>query len=122
MFAEDSFFTLTFWGGAGLLALSLTLAAAMIWIVSRFYGYWGTRVLLALFLWYAFLWLSPQIYYQYYRLIFEGLPQQSVIQRHPDHHDIIWTLTFQAGATLSAYSQGILGWAMIAAAAIRRKP
>ena len=62
-----------------------------------------------------FVWLSPQVYYQYYRLIFDGLPVQWVVGR-PELGEAMRLLTFTGPANLSAHGQGVLGWAMLCVA------
>ncbi|SFR34907.1 hypothetical protein [Litoreibacter janthinus] len=122
MYDGDSFFTLTAPKQAGLLVLSALLMFG--WV----YGCWRfnaerkliLRLFIALASFMAFVWLSPQIYYQYYRLIFEGLPAQFVIGWPEGLGHIVRLLTFQSDATLSAHSQGILGWVLFVSASLRR--
>ncbi len=70
------------------------------------------RCLMALVLFWLFVWLSPQIYYWYYRLIFDGLPVQSVIGTPPTPFDLIRLIGFSDRHDLSHHGQGVLGWAM----------
>ncbi|NNK77370.1 MAG: hypothetical protein HKP40_01530 [Litoreibacter sp.] len=72
-----------------------------------------TRLLLALGLFYLFVWLSPQVYYTYYRFIIDGLPAQVVVKAPPFPSDVILLLAFRSDASLSFHGQGLLGWAMI---------
>ena len=123
MYESDSFFTLTPLGQAGLLVLSLALFFATL------YGAWRLasgkslllRLLIGMALFFVFTWASPQVYYQYYRMIIEGLPQQLVIKAPPSALEILKLLTFQAEANLSAHSKGALGWALMVLPAFRRR-
>ena len=78
------------------------------------------RVSIGLVLFFGFVWVSPQIYYQYYRMIIDGLPAQFVIGLPEGIGHIARLLSFQFDSNLSAHSQGLLGWALIAVAAFRR--
>lgn len=117
----DSFFTLSLMGQVGLAALSALLTALTIWLSWRI----GrrrrlvTRILNALAGLYLFTWLSPQIYYGYYLMIFDGLPLQIVIQTPPSPSGVALLLTFQANASLSDHGKGLLGWLLIAACLFR---
>ncbi|MEO1275621.1 MAG: hypothetical protein AAFV96_09580 [Pseudomonadota bacterium] len=122
MYANDSFWTLSPAASAGLIALSAILALALLAMVRRvsktapFYR----RAPIALALWWLFLWLSPQLYYAYYWSVIPGLPVQGVIRQPPGPMSLIGLLSFTGPATLAAHSQGLLGWASIAAALLRR--
>ena len=81
MYSEDSFFTLTPMGQFGLVTVSFGLLLGVLALAS-----WGVkgrrlsiRITTALAIYWLFVWLSPQIYYAYYRMIIDGLPQQWVI-------------------------------------------
>ncbi|MDH3667381.1 MAG: hypothetical protein OEN23_10680 [Paracoccaceae bacterium] len=120
MYAEDSFYTLDWLRGAGLLVVT----GVLVWLtwkaakrVCR--GGLARRLVWALGLFWAFLWLSPQIYYAYYWLIFPDLPVQWVIRWPPGPAWVGRLLAFQGPATLSAHGQGALGWALIIGAARR---
>ncbi len=123
MYEFDSFFTLTQWERVGLIALSLFLAlicAAIVWMVSR--GLiWPLRIVVALVVTWGFVWVSPQGYYAYYRMIFDDLPAQWVIPDFPTVGDMWGHLTFSGRTTLSSHSKGLLGWALIVLALLRRK-
>lgn len=120
VYAQDSFFTLTLTGQVGLAALSGLLAALWLWLTRRLARHQRrlVRLTVALALFWAFLWLSPQIYYTYYRLIIDGLPNQIVIGLPPGPGQMLRTLLFLQAPTLSSHSAGLLGWAMLAVAAI----
>lgn len=124
MYEDDSFFTLSLPGQLGLLALSaclflLTLAA--LWRIARNRPlFWRLTLTLALFG--TFVWVSPQIYYQYYCLIIDGLPAQWVIGGPPSPRHLFELPAFRADANLSHQAQGALGWAMVTLAILRRRP
>lgn len=81
-FSKDSFFTLSGTGQAGLLTLSVLMAALMLAMTRKICTGKKTvnRLGLAAILFVFFLWLSPQVYYSYYQLIIPGLPWQIVIK------------------------------------------
>lgn len=117
MYAEDSFFDLSPWGRVGLLCISATLF--LIW-------FFGTRRMLAgrpvwltvpgaLALFWVFVWVSPQIYYMYYRTIIPDLPLQWVIWPPPGPWEALRLMIFQGPQNLSAHSQGLLGWSLFLA-------
>lgn len=115
MYADDSLFTLSIAGRWGLVAVSLLLSGstlALLWRLMR-----GRlifiRVVLALVLFAAFVWLTPQFYYLYYLVLIDGLILQSVIALPPSPNDLIRQLFFQERANLSYHSRGVLGWIMI---------
>lgn len=117
MYDGDSFFTLSLGGQVGLVCLSLVLAAICLrieWAFARWL--WG--FVLAGVIFYLFVYLSPQAYYTYYRLLIEDLPAQWVISL-PSPQTIFDLLSFQGPANLSAHSQGALGWSLFAVALIR---
>lgn len=120
MYDGDSFFTLSAFGQFGLAVLSIALSVVAIWLMTRLTLHWALRVIAAGFGFWLFVWLTPQIYYLYYLAIIDGLPVQWIIQRAPSPFSILDLLIFRGDNSLSAHSQGLLGWAMIAAAAIRR--
>ena len=82
-------------------------------------GRLGRRLALAAGLFWAFLWLSPQVYYAYYQLIFDGLPVQIVIGWPPGAETVLRRLAFAGPATLAAHGQGVLGWVLLVGA-VRR--
>ena len=111
----DSFYTLSMTERAGLLAVSFGIAIGMGWLVHRAVRgqSWMVRCVIGLLLFWLFVWLSPQGYYAYYLLIFDGLPKQWVIGWPPPVIDVLGFLTFSGSGTLSAHSLGGLGWALI---------
>lgn len=115
MYGQDSFFTLSIPGQIGLACLSLVLFAAVIgvsWRLAKCRSMW-VRLGVPFLLFWLFVWVSPQVYYTYYRMIFDGLPAQWVIGVPPGLGHIIRLLTFTAQSNLSAHGQGILGWVAI---------
>ncbi|MEO1612232.1 MAG: hypothetical protein AAFU55_07745 [Pseudomonadota bacterium] len=72
----------------------------------------------ALTLFWLFVWLSPQIYYLYYRFLIPDLPLQWVLKTPPDPLDIARLLIFQGRETLSDHGKALLGWGLVAAALI----
>ncbi len=118
MYADDSFFTLSIWARAGLVLVSalFALAALALTRLMTLRRPILIRIPIWALLFILFVWASPQGYYTYYRLIFDGLPAQSVIPDLPRPEEIISLLTFQHRASLSAHSTGLLGWVMLGAA------
>jgi hypothetical protein len=113
MYNQDSFFTLSTWGQTGLLALSLMMFAVLIWGMSRICAAWYIKLGIAILGFYFFAWLSPQVYYTYYLVLFEELPNQWVISAPPSINDIVHLVTFSGPQNLSAHSQAVLAWGMI---------
>lgn len=121
MYTQDSFFTLSAAGQIGLGLLSVALAVALIWGCWRITRRMRRLLSLAvavLVLW-LFIWLSPQVYYGYYLLIFDGLPLQIVVQEPPSPLRLLRVLFFADRGTLSAHGQGILGWLTILGACLK---
>lgn len=119
----DSFFTLAPLAGAGLIALSLALAALALGAVARIAR--GRRIairaataLAALWLWD---WLTPQIYYLYYVPLFD-LAAQWVIGAPPGLLRLGELLTFTARGYSGDWARGALGWALLALALSRPGP
>ncbi len=121
MYQGDSLFTLSGPEQFGLILLSATLWIGSLWF-SRRLGKKRSplrKVVITLGLFWLFLWLSPQIYYTYYLAIFPELPLQSVVKTPPSPLRVLRILTFTEGFTLSAHSQAIMGWCLIASALLR---
>lgn len=115
MYEADTFFNLSILGRIGLGALSITLFAitvAAFYFVAKRMSLVSRIVTALVFLW-AFIWLSPQIYYLYYILLFDGLPLQNVIHPPPSAQEILTIMTFTSDAWLSAHAKALLGWVMI---------
>lgn len=121
MYSQDSFFDLTPVGQVGLICLSAALGALTVLAARRLLGRRavGARIAGALALFWLFVWISPQGYYQYYRLLIADLPLQWVIWPPPPPNEPLLMLVFQGPQTLSAHSQGVLGWLLIAAPFVR---
>ncbi|MGR3503331.1 hypothetical protein [Pseudaestuariivita sp.] len=122
-YAEDSFFTLSLQGQVGLVLVAAVLAGLAVLIVWRGAARWPRvlSVALALIVFTLFVWLSPQVYYQYFRLIFDGLPQQVVVKAWPDVGHVWRLLTFAERPSLSHHGQGLLGWVLVLIAVLRRR-
>lgn len=117
MYTQDSFFDLSPWGQVGLVVISTVLFLLVLgvaWVVLRPHGP-VVRIIGALVLFWAFVWLSPQVYYMYYWIIFPSLPLQWVIWPPPGPDKPALMLVFNYRQNLSAHSQGILGWCIVAA-------
>jgi hypothetical protein len=114
----DSFFTLSQGGQAGLLAVSAGLSILMVWVMRRAARgrRWPVRVLVWAGAFTAFLWLSPQVYYLYYRTIIDGLPLQWVIGPWPDPVRAVAVLAFAAKPSLADHGAALLGWLMLLSA------
>ena len=123
MYDGDSFFSLTMAARFGLVFLSFGLAAltavAFIKITCRMA--WPVRLLLApVFLW-AFVWLSPQIFYLYYMALFDHLPLQNVVQSPPRPLQIMHLFSFAGKAALSQHVTGLLGWGLVVLAVLGKR-
>lgn len=121
MYEGDSLFTLTVPGQIGLLLLSISLTVgvlALTWLLTKRRAI-GWRLGIAAILFYLFIWISPQIYYQYYLLIIDGLPWQIVVKSPPGPAHLAELLSFTFRPNLSAHSKGALGWALLALAIFR---
>jgi len=115
MYEFDSFSTLSLMGQIGLLMLSTIMAALLCLIMiylARRVPWWLSLLGAGVLLW-MFLWLSPQIYYQYYRIIIEDLPQQLVIKLPPSLNELLAILFFQSATNLATHSAAILGWILV---------
>jgi len=121
LYQNDSFFGLSAWGQVGLVCISTGLFLFMIftaWKLLRNRPIW-LRILGALFLFWLFVWLSPQVYYMYYRMIIPDLPLQWVIKPPLNLLIVFEYLFFQGPQNMSAHSQGALGWWLIVAPFLR---
>ncbi len=115
VYRQDSFFDLSGWGQVGLACLSLFLFLSMLLaarLLLRKRAVW-VRILGALALFWLFVWLSPQVYYMYYRTIIPDLPLQWVIKPPRFPGNGLGYLFFQGRQNLSAHGQGVLGWCLI---------
>lgn len=122
MYSQDSFFDLSTRGQVGLALLSLILFVLMVYLTRRGlyrFPFWA-RMSGAMILFWLFVWVSPQIFYMYYRMIIPDLPLQWVIWPLRDPVKPLQMLLFSYQSTLSSHGQGILGWAIILAATLPR--
>jgi len=115
MYLEDSFFDLSPWGRVGLLLISTCLFLITLFVTRRLLvnkPIWlsvsGSIVIFVLFVF-----LSPQVYYMYYRILIDGLPLQWVIKPTEAPVEALKYITFQGPQNLSAHSQGLLGWILV---------
>lgn len=116
MYSQDSFFDLSGWGQMGLVAISLSIFLLVFFAAWQFRACGIlVRIAGALTLFWLFVWLSPQVYYMYYWLIFPDLPLQWVVWPPSGPGKAVQMLFFQYRQNLSAHSQGVLGWCVIAA-------
>jgi len=116
MYAGDSFFSLPAAGQGALVVLSASLALAAVLCALALFRLWkspGPRLAAALVVFWLFVWLTPQIYYLFYQIIFDGLPYQIVIGGPPGPGGLINLLLFQGPATLAAHAMGVLGWTLV---------
>ena len=123
MYQQDSFFDLSFWERVGLVCISAALAVLILLLARallRDRPLW-LRILGALVLFWIFVWASPQVYYTYYRMIIPDLPLQWVIWPPASPVEALRMLVFSGPQNLSAHSQGLLGWALIAAPFLKRR-
>lgn len=115
MYENDSFLTLSVAERIGLVCVTLLLSAALIWlfwVAIKRVNIW-IRPLLGLVFLYLFIWLSPQIYYLYYLVIFDFLDLKNVI--HPPFNPLTLfnLLTFTESGKLADHGKGVLGWILI---------
>lgn len=115
MYDSDSFFTLTLAARIGLVAVSTGFALFSLYVtrVLTINRNAVARLAIWVLLFVGFVWVSPQGYYTYYRLIFDSLPTQWVIGQPPGANELLNLLFFRARPTLSGHSVGILGWGML---------
>jgi len=122
MYEFDSFFSLYPWERAGRVVLSLVFAAVCVAAVR--WGsrglVWPFRLVVAVAVFWGFVWVSPQGCYAYYLLLFDDLTARWVIREVPSPAEMWGHLTFSGRSTLSSHTKGLLGWALILAALLRR--
>ncbi len=115
MYSEDSFYTLSTYGRLAVVAVSLGMFAALLVL-----GYVLAKarkgvvcIAIGMFLFWIFVWLSPQVYYTLYQFLFEGLPRQWVVGSPPMADELARLIIFSDRQTLSAHGQGVLFWALM---------
>jgi hypothetical protein len=126
MYEEDSFFSLSTGGQIGLLCLSISLTLLVLFVAARLMRGRSlvVRIGLGVIFFGLFVWLSPQVYYTYYRMIFDGLPAQWVIG-WPPFDAMFDYASFSGPQNLSAHGQGVLFWMLVILAlwgSMRRGP
>jgi len=112
MYENDTFYHLSLLDRAGLVFLSVILFSIIAYLSIKLTSNLKlpAKIISALFIFWLFVWVSPQIYYFYYLLIFENLPLQVVIQAPPDPFEIFQIISFTGKPDLSAHSKGIFFW------------
>jgi len=123
MYADDSIHTLSTTQQIGLCFISLALLCMMVLLSLKLFKNKPVivRIIIAIGLFYLFIWLSPQLYYAYYLLIFMDLPIQLVIKAPPGIGPLVKILTLQNSVTLSNHSLAFLGWALISLALMKQR-
>jgi len=123
MYHNDSFQTLNLLQQVGLVTLSLTLLGLTLWgtYCLTKNRHISLRLLISVIIFWLFLWLTPQIYYTYYQILWPDLPNQFVIQSPPSILDMLKLLTFQDKFATSEHAQGLLGWCALGVAGFRHK-
>ena len=124
-YPDDSFFDLGFFGGLGVLAISGTLitlfAFILIWKSRKMLAFASKRRLsgwlilafdcvLGLALFGTLHALTPQAFYQFYHLIYSGLPHQIVVKTLFDYEGM---MTFAALSTSGNLSQHLSGLVLL---------
>ena len=124
MYEGDSFFSLTLAGQVGLISVSAGLALLTIWafVTCARHLPLVARLLLALCLFWLFVWLSPQVYYLYFMVLTGALPLQVVVHLPPRPDTIVKLLGFAGNASLALHAQGLFGWLLIAVSLITGPP
>ncbi len=123
--AQDSLFTLVPWAIAILVAIAICLSvlawALAVAVALRLRCWAGRKLWRRLFagaanlalippIYASLLSLLPQLYYQFYRPVIPGLPQQWVL-RSPLDWDPFWNaIALQPGAGLSEVLTGVVFW------------
>lgn len=118
MFEQDSFFTLSGVGQLGLALLSCVFFLILLALNRKLARRrpLAVRIAVAALVFWAFVWLSPQVYYTYYLMIFDGLPVQVVIHQPPRLRTLAEILTFTHSHSLSSLGQTLLGWVLLISA------
>lgn len=107
MYAEDALFTLTNLQITGVLTIATCLGAVFVGLVILIArGAWPMRLFVGSLAALAFEWLSPQVFYEYYRVIIPNLPRQSVLGA-PDLVGFLNVISFRDTASLSAHGRGV---------------
>lgn len=130
-YPRDSFFTLQTGGRLGVLAISLTAIMVFFMTLARKTGYllrWSDRrgdsammrlcifigdCLSGLALFIAGIWVLPQVFYGFYRILIPSLPQQIVIKPAPDFERLVDIMRLQSDGSLSQHLTGITFYAVI---------
>ncbi len=118
IYGNDSLFTLSGLQIAGVLGLAGVQAGAVLWSMRGLVRTlrWPQRFAAAIVAIWLFEWLSPQVFYTYYRAIIPGLPAQWVIGWPPSPSDLMLLAVFQSPPSLSAHGRAVLFWLLAAVA------
>lgn len=125
----DSFHTLSVPGRTGLALLSLILAIGLAslavgktmllyrsiesWPLPGFLTIVVLDGLANLSLFWLFLWLSPQLYYTYYLILFDSLVWQWVVKAPPGPGVVFDVIAMPRSGNLSGHGLGLLGRALL---------
>lgn len=123
MSGAESFYALTPLGRIGLLTLSVALCVAMIFLTRVIVTGWPliARVMLSLILLWAFIWLSPQVFFSFYSLFFDEVPKGWVVKGPPPIGMAIRVITFTGPADVMHHAQGALGILMVFSAIVAKR-
>lgn len=116
VFEGDTYFVLVHGGEAALAALSgflVFLAVAAVRLARRHVELRAAASGVGFFLWWLFVWLTPQAYYLLYMALVDGLGFALIIGWPPWPARLFELLTFQGRASSIDPGLGALGWAMI---------
>jgi len=115
LYVNDSFSTLTTIQQVGLLLVSVVLLGLTLW--GAHYAMkdknLGLRLVIAALIFFCFLWLSPQIYYAYYQILWPDLPWQMIIKDPPSLSYMFELVTFSGRSTTSWHARGVVGVSLL---------
>ena len=127
-YAGDSFFTLTPWPRVGLVVLSAALILALFWLSAAKSAalyragaklrvpslvVLATDLVASAALMAGAVWLSPQIYYTYYRLLLPDLPSQWVLSGWVAVETLGWQVRLSPDASLADHLVGLTFWSLL---------
>ena len=112
---NDSFSTLTPSQQIGLLILSSVLWGLTLWgthcLIKN--KKMALRLIISGCIFFLFIWLSPQVYYAYYQILWPDLAWQIVIQSPPRITHLLELITFSGRATTSWHARGLVGASLL---------
>lgn len=126
-YGEDSFWTLALYDRfvvAGLAAFLMILGGWAAFQIARAMAVKGDglrlkvamltgNVSITLACYFGLWFVSPQLFYSYYRLIFEGLPQQWVIGSSAQLDRFVGALLFDGNISLADSAAGLYFWLLL---------